>query len=69
VFPRLFPNDVTHIQFRQWKRHSVERLEISDNKRLPKAILKERPGLRIVVIPHIGGMPTSFTLSPVFIAP
>jgi hypothetical protein len=55
VFPRLFPNDVTHIQFRQGKRHTVEGLYISDNKGLPKALLKERAGLHIVLIPHIGG--------------
>jgi hypothetical protein len=46
---------VTHIQFRQWKWNTVERLDISDNKRLPKALLKERAGLHIVLIPHIGG--------------
>jgi hypothetical protein len=34
----MFPNDVTHIQFRQGKRHTVEGLYISDNKRLPKAL-------------------------------
>lgn len=53
VLPRLFSNDVTHIQFHQWKRHTVEGLDISDNKRLPKALLKERAGLHIVFISHI----------------
>jgi hypothetical protein len=55
VLPRLFPNDVTHIQFRQWKRHAIEGLDISDNKRLPEALLKERARLHIVLIPHVEG--------------
>jgi hypothetical protein len=68
VFPRLFPEDVTNIQFRQGKRHAVEGLYLSDNKRLPKAVLKERAGLHMSSLScTAGGMPRSFTLSPVFI--
>ena len=56
VLPRRLPNDVTHIQFREWKRHTVEGLDIGDYERLPKALLKERARLHIVLIPHIEGM-------------